>query len=264
MSTSPRRVLLSVFLTLVIVGLIGYGFFTNFQLNDTKKELEATRTELTSTQADLASSQASLANTETELVKTQGDLADSASALSATQNDLQSTNQQLADKSSQLVKAQADYATAVKTLDAQKESYSKLQSNLNNLQTSYNSMTASYGYILRDPTYQEVRTFIAADNTDAKTYVNDTYVCEDFAFDVKTHAMQQKIRCAYVSIRFPDSAHAIVAFNTTDRGIIYIEPQSDEEVNLQVGKHYWTQCVITTIQYITAYDDTINRFNVIW
>jgi hypothetical protein len=29
-----------------------------------------------------------------------------------------------------------------------------------------------------------------------------------------------------------------VAFNTTDRGFIFIEPQSDEIVDLEVGKNY--------------------------
>jgi myosin heavy subunit len=259
-------VLLSVFLTLVIVGLLGYGFFAHNQLNDTKKDLAATRTELTTTQADLASSQVSLANTEIELAKAQGDLANSESELSATQNDLQSTNQQLVDKSSQLVKAQADYVMLEKTLDIEKESFSQLQSNLQNLQASYNSLTTGYGYVLRDPTYQEMKTFIAADKTDTNTYVDPTYVCEDFAYDVRVHAMQQKIRCAFVTIHYPDSAHAIVAFNTTDKGIIYIEPQSDEEVNLHAGYHFY-QCIIAEPGYYYAppgYDDTIERFNVFW
>jgi hypothetical protein len=50
--------------------------------------------------------------------------------------------------------------------------------------------------------------------------------------------------------------------------MVYIEPQSDEEVNLVAGKHYWTQCVIASPDHYylnpTTYNDTIDRFNIIW
>ena len=216
------------------------------QLNDTQKVLATTQNELTSTQSDLAGTEASLSNTETELATTQRTLTSTKNDLATTRNQLQTTSKELQDTSVQLTQAQTDYATTLKALNTEKESYTQVQNSLDNLQVNYDRLTSGYGYVLRDPTYQEVKAFIAADTTNSNAYVNDTYVCEDFSKDVKTHAMQHKFRCAYVSIRFYDGngAHAIVAFNTTDRGIIYIEPQSDEEVNLRAGYHYWTQCVI--------------------
>ena len=269
---SAKKVLLNLFLSICIIGLLAFGVIKTTQLNDTQQVLASTQNELTVTQSDLSDTQTTLATTETELSQTQSDLATTQANLSDTQNELsdteielETTTQKLEDKSSQLAQTQADYMTTSKALKTEQALSASLKSSFDNLQVNYASLTTGYGYVLKDPTYQQLKAFIAADRTDTNAYVLDSYVCEDFSFDVKTHAMQQKFRCAYVSIRFiGDKAHAIVAFNTTDRGIIYIEPQSDEEVNLQAGKHYWTQCVITTVHYTTTFNDTIERFNVIW
>jgi len=119
----------------------------------------------------------------------------------------------------------------------------------------------SDGYTLQNPTYQEVRTFIAQDPTNANTYSEDKYVCVDFAAAVNNNAEAKGIRCAVVDIFYPDGyGHTIVAFDTTDRGLIYIEPQFDQEVKLEVGSSY------SQINNFTAppRDDTIKRYLVVW
>jgi hypothetical protein len=45
-------------------------------------------------------------------------------------------------------------------------------------------------------------------------------------------------RCGFVYIEFGDSAHAIACFNTTDSGLIYVEPQTDEIVTIAIGQQY--------------------------
>jgi hypothetical protein len=250
-----KKVLLFSFITLCFLFLL-LGLYVNTnELSQTRQELASTRIELTTTQADLALTEAKLETKDTELTLAQADL-------TATQTDLAKTQDELQDTSDELVQTQADYTKTSEALDSEKQLTASLQSILDNLQANYYLLTTSYGYVLKDPTYQQVKAFIAADTTDTNTYVDDTYVCEDFSYDVKVHAMQQKYRCAFVSIRYPDSAHAIVAFNTTDRGLIYIEPQSDEEVNLQAGRHYY-QC-FTPLHPAPYYNDTIERFNLIW
>jgi hypothetical protein len=119
----------------------------------------------------------------------------------------------------------------------------------------------SDGYTLQNPTYQEMRTFIAQDPTNANTYSEDKYVCVDFAAAVNNNAEAKGIRCAVVDIFYPDGyGHTIVAFDTTDRGLIYIEPQFDQEVKLEVGRSY------SQINNFTAppRDDTIKRYLVVW
>lgn len=55
-----------------------------------------------------------------------------------------------------------------------------------------------------------------------------------------------------------EGGHAIVGFNTTDEGMIYVEPQTDEIVkNLEIGKRYWSECVIPNSDE-SDYDNTID------
>ena len=119
----------------------------------------------------------------------------------------------------------------------------------------------SDGYTLQNPTYPEMKTFLAQDPTNNNTYMEDKYVCVDFAATVNNNAEAKGIRCAVVDIFYPDGyGHTIVAFDTTDRGLIYIEPQFDQEVKLIVDRSY------SQLNNFTAppRDDTIKRYLIVW
>lgn len=117
------------------------------------------------------------------------------------------------------------------------------------------------GYTSRNPTYQEMKEFLAQDKTDAKRYIRGQYVCSDFAAEVNNNAETKGIRCAVVELRYPgDFAHAIIAFETTDRGLIFIEPQFDAEVTVKVGLSYSQSNGYER----PPYDDTITRILVMW
>ncbi|MBC8273839.1 MAG: hypothetical protein H8E40_02565 [Chloroflexi bacterium] len=119
----------------------------------------------------------------------------------------------------------------------------------------------SSGYALHNPTYQEMKTFLAQDTTDSKTYTEDEYVCVDFAAALNNNADAKGIRCAIVDIFHPGGyGHTIAAFETTDSGLIFIEPQFDREVNLVIGNSYSQTNNFTP----APRDDTINRLVVIW
>ncbi len=95
---------------------------------------------------------------------------------------------------------------------------------------------------LHNPTYRELKDFLAADETNYNTYVSGEYVCYDFVAELNNNAEAAGIRAAYVRIRSKNWAHALAAFETVDRGIIFIEPQSDKEVDIEIGKPYpWWQ-----------------------
>ena len=119
---------------------------------------------------------------------------------------------------------------------------------------------AGTGYTIRDPTYAEMIAFLAADNTDKNVYDSDTYNCYDYTRDVCTNAFNQGYRAGFVYLYFKESAHALVCFNTVDKGLIYIEPQYDVIVNVDVGIRYWTDVPGVT----SPFDDTILRFGIIW
>jgi hypothetical protein len=84
-------------------------------------------------------------------------------------------------------------------------------------------------------------------------------ICADFAEMVHNNAEKTGIRCAYVSIDLSgysdaygygipaDTGHALVAFETIDRGLVYIDctgiasfgpSNCDKIVDVQINKHY--------------------------
>jgi len=196
-------------------------------------ELETTQGELLSTQSVLAVSQSSLASTQSELTSTQTELASTSKTLSLSQTTLASTQDDLASLNTEYV----------------------------DLQTSYAGLMTGHGYTITDPTYRQMKNFLSSDRTDSRQYTKDEYECRHLAQDVCNNAEAEGIRCAYVSISFPSSGHAIIAFHTIDRGLIYIEPQTDDEMRISEGNHYW-QCGGNWAQ--PDYNDTIEEILVIW
>ena len=152
-------------------------------------------------------------------------------------------------------------------LNASKDLVESLEDTLSNLQINYDRLTTGYGYVLRDPSYQEMKDFLKQDETSEQEYLRDEYICVDFAANVKANAAREGVRCAYVVIEYlGTTGHAIVAFDTTDRGLVYIEPQFDWDVEPEIGRRYY-QCVIPPPgQHMVEpdYDDTIARIIVIW
>ncbi len=100
------------------------------------------------------------------------------------------------------------------------------------------------GYYTMDPTYNKTISFIESDETDQNEYTPEDYVCYDFTADLISNAAQLGYRCGFVYIEFSTSAHSIACFNTTDAGLIFIEPQNDEIVDIVVGQHYLGQTVV--------------------
>jgi len=113
---------------------------------------------------------------------------------------------------------------------------------------------------LRDPTYQEVVRFVASDRTDQRRY-DLSSACVVFAKEFRSNANKAGLKCAYVVVYFPEGfSHALNAFNTTDRGLIFVEPQSDEVFSLVIGESYWNRS-----RYMApGYDDTVLSYRSEW
>jgi hypothetical protein len=182
-------------------------------------------------------------------------------------NELEATQAQLTNVAAELATMQAELSTSEIELNASTEIVESLEAELLNLQANYERLTTGYGYVLMDPGYQEMQDFLAQDMTSEREYVEGEYVCVDFAADVKANAARQGIRCAYVVIEYRgETGHAIIAFDTTDEGMVFIEPQFDWEVEPEIGERYY-QCVTPPSGYYMTkppYDDTITRIVVIW
>jgi len=182
-------------------------------------------------------------------------------------NELNSVRSSRLRVDAELQAMQAELATVEIELNASKDLVESLEDTLSNLQINYDRLTAGYGYVLRDPSYQEMKAFLTQDETSEQEYLRNEYICVDFAANVKANAAEEGIRCAYVVIEYLGiTGHAIVAFDTTDRGLVYVEPQFDWDVEPEIGRRYY-QCVVPPPgQYMVEpdYDDTIARIIAIW
>ena len=83
-----------------------------------------------------------------------------------------------------------------------------------------------------NPTWSQLKAFVQADHTDQKTYIAPLFMCGDFAEQVHNNAEQSGIKAAFVAIEFNGSSagHALNAFNTTDRGLVYIDCTGGQEL----------------------------------
>jgi hypothetical protein len=76
-----------------------------------------------------------------------------------------------------------------------------------------------------DPTWDQVVAFLKSDRTDEMEYVEGDFMCGAFAQDVHNNAEKAGIRAAWVGIDLAGQpvGHAVNAFNTTDRGLVYTD-----------------------------------------
>jgi hypothetical protein len=102
--------------------------------------------------------------------------------------------------------------------------------------------------------------FMSSDHTDRNRYDEDSYVCSHFSRDVCNNAEAEGWRCAFVELRYSDSGHSIVAFDTIDRGLVYFEPQFDDEVRVELGRRYSQ----LNDYLLPSFDDVIRDILVIW
>jgi hypothetical protein len=91
----------------------------------------------------------------------------------------------------------------------------------------------------RDVSFAELKSFLLQDDTDEDTYVLGVRTCGNFAEKLHNNAEKAAIRAAFVALHFSDESellHALNAFQTTDRGLVYVdcigeglEPVASEE-----------------------------------
>lgn len=241
----------------ILAGLSVFSYFlysnADAELGITRAALSATQTQLDATQNELGTAKGELDSTKTELESTVVELASTETELQARKEDLQS--------------AETEMASTLDTLSTIQSEMDEKESELTELQTSYEGLMTGHGYTIKDPTYKEMMSFIKEDDTDESEYLTGEYECTDFTTRLCNNAEEKGIRCAYVTIRFPGgNGHAIVAFNTIDKGLIYIEPQYDDLVNIEIGKPFY-KCVVPTGSYTyerPVQDDTIEEVLVAW
>jgi hypothetical protein len=186
-------------------------------------------------------------------------------ALYAARISISSLESTVNSQESELATTKDELQTVKAELEANKDYSANVAGELEATQLKLSAIQTDMLH-LHNPTFAEVTSFLTEDKTDSNEYIDDTYVCSHFARDVNNNAESQGIRCAYVDVRYPDSAHAIVAFDTIDEGLLYFDPSSDESVKPVVGKEYW-RCIVPKPGYYyekPSFDDTIIDILVVW
>lgn len=125
-----------------------------------------------------------------------------------------------------------------------------------------------------DPTYQEMITFLRSDKTDEIEYDPASFMCGDFAETVHNNAEVAGMKAAWVSIDFRGftAGHACNAFNTTDKGLVFVdctgiypsEPGNwDSTVKIEVGEVYQPLKLFTSGE---TYDQlgVVKNFEIYW
>ncbi len=109
-------------------------------------------------------------------------------------------------------------------------------------------------YFTYNPTYDELQAILAESN-------------KTTAMEVNNFAEANGIRTAYVRAQIARKTagrtayfYHLVAFETVDRGFIFIRPRSHEEIKVEVGKSYSELNGFPT----PPYDDTITKITIVW
>jgi len=105
-------------------------------------------------------------------------------------------------------------------------------------------------FCLNQPSHKQVLAFLDIDDTDELQGVN----CIVFTQRLLQNAHEAGWLCYPVILNFTEGgSHVLVAFDTVDKGDVFIEPQTDEEVEVEVGKEYGQYLCEGNICYIEKY-----------
>lgn len=98
----------------------------------------------------------------------------------------------------------------------------------------------------KDPSYIELKSFVSRDGTNIHKYIENEYICTDYAENLQHNAERYGFDCAYVTITFTDnSGHACNAFNTIDKGLIFVDSTCNDYVGkLEIGSNYRSMGIV--------------------
>lgn len=245
-------VILTVVLGLAVVGVAVYAFMvmgerndlqdslasTQHELASTEATLASTETELTTTKNTLSSTQSELSSTRDTLMDTQDTLTATLGALAATEDELSDTEDELGDTRLQLHSAEDELDRVQDELDDTEEELEEITDQywvayetLQGLDITLSWSPDCTDVLLIDnpeatnPTWAELKAFLAQDQTENHEYILHEYDCSEFSRDLHNRAEAAGIRTAEVQIDFVGESmgHALNAFLTTDYGLVYVD-----------------------------------------
>ncbi|MGA9140043.1 MAG: hypothetical protein WBZ29_07460 [Methanocella sp.] len=116
--------------------------------------------------------------------------------------------------------------------------------------------------------------FILNDSTDQVPYGDGSYICIDYAVAVHDNAERQNITAGLVTCEVNGSMHALNVFNTTDRGLVYVdctgamagEPVHNYDKIARIDGRYQVEPMIdiSPYYYVNDKNDTVSNVHVYW
>lgn len=198
----------SLVLAIALIVAIVYSIVVTRDRDALNTELESVEAVLTSTQAELSSTKQGLTLIQTELSATK-------QTLISVQNELVATKKQLQDVEARLKFYNETLGVEVFS-GIQPQKYTKPGSSPINLINNPNAANS---------TWQELKAFLFADPTDDNAYRENFFNCTNFAEMLHNNAEAAGIKAAFVAVFFEDreKGHALNAFKTTDKGLVYVD-----------------------------------------
>jgi ssDNA-binding Zn-finger/Zn-ribbon topoisomerase 1 len=142
----------------------------------------------------------------------------------------------------------------------------------------------------KNPTWEELKSFLSQDNTEKHLYIESSFTCAEFAEILHNNAEKAGIRAAFVTVDFgPEylcgvppiedflagcrgycgGLHACNAFQTTDRGLIYIDDTGLEDgdgedctVSLVAGTTYRPESIFSDSEWCIV--GRTSGFSITW
>jgi len=220
-----ERKLTYALMIIIAIGAVAWGLVSYNNLLQARSELSLLRMEMGTLEMNLEIAENALADTEEELA--------------SAQQELTSVQQEL-----------ASVELTISSLESKLELYEDTWGLVaSGIQPPFQGADiVSYG-TASNPTWAQLLRFLQNDKTDQKAYVPDVYMCGDFAGDVHNNAERAGIRAAYVAIELASGNHALNAFKTTDRGLVFIDctglevsqpgpSNRDTTVDVRLGRSY--------------------------
>ncbi len=272
----------------------------------TYQALGNTESELDAAQADVANLQQELQDTRNSLTEIQDDLQDTATELESAQNDLdeqknetaeyidlyETTQEEMENVENELNTTSGLLISTERENEYLQEAIAGIQEKLDLYEDTLGTQVLSgvnppyrSGDALelvltnnsnaKNPTWLELRAFLLEDKTDKNLYVDDVYMCGNFAEELHNNAEAAGIRAAFVAIHFYDDIpHAVNAFKTTDLGLVYIDitgdtkpitlSNLDKKVTVAKDQLFTGYLIFPEPGWSTPSDGTVQSIEIYW
>lgn len=189
---------------------------TEALLTATLEQYKAAMIKLSSAEDEVAALKKSSAQSASNLQELKAQLEDSKRISTNLRDDVTNLTGEVSRLKARVAQYEGTYGTVYQGIDPK---VLRIPSN------PYSMLALRRNLDAKDVTFEQLRSFIFEDDTDIYPYIYDVRMCVWYAETLFNNAQAKGIRAAIVLIDFKgmDIGHAINAFKTTDRGLVFID-----------------------------------------